>query len=67
MKAVGEMSDLAVGIGLVLVIEGLLWAVAPRFGFRILQAAVETPEDKLRIAGAVAVALGVLVVWLVRG
>ena len=60
------MSDLAVGIGLVLVIEGLLWAIAPRFGFRLLRAAVETPEDKLRIGGAVAVAVGVLVVWLAR-
>jgi uncharacterized protein YjeT (DUF2065 family) len=61
------MSDLLVGVGLVLVIEGLLWAVAPRFGFRMLQAAVDTPEDKLRIGGAAAVAVGVLVVWLVRG
>jgi uncharacterized protein YjeT (DUF2065 family) len=61
------MDDLLVGMGLVLVIEGLLWAVAPRFGFRMLRAAVETPEDKLRIGGAVAVAIGVLVIWLVRG
>ena len=61
------MSDLLVGLGMVLVIEGLLWALAPRFGFRILQAAVETPEEMLRIGGAVAVAIGVLVVWLVRG
>lgn len=61
------MSDLLVGIGLVLVIEGLLWAVAPRFGFRMLVAAAETPEEKLRVGGALAVAIGVLIVWLVRG
>jgi uncharacterized protein YjeT (DUF2065 family) len=61
------MDDWLVGIGMVLVIEGVLWAIAPRFGFRMLKAAVETPEEKLRIGGAAAVAIGVLVIWLVRG
>jgi hypothetical protein len=61
------MRDLAVGLGLVLVIEGLLWALAPRFGRKVLAATEEVPESSLRLAGAVAVAAGVLVVWLVRG
>jgi uncharacterized protein YjeT (DUF2065 family) len=61
------MSDFLVGIGLVLVIEGLLWALAPRLAFRLLQAAIETPEERLRIGGAIAVAIGVLCVWLARG
>jgi uncharacterized protein len=61
------MSDLAVGIGLVLVIEGLLWALAPGFGRRMLDAAAQMPESNLRTAGAAAVAAGVLIVWLVRG
>jgi uncharacterized protein len=61
------MNDLAVALGLVLVIEGLLWAIAPRLGMRLLQAAADTPESSLRLAGAVAVAAGVLLVWIVRG
>lgn len=61
------MSDLLVAFGLVLVIEGLLWALAPNFGRRLLEAASEMPENSLRTAGAVAVAVGVGVVWLVRG
>jgi len=61
------MSDFVAALGLVLVIEGLLWAVAPGFGLRMLEAASETPEPNLRTAGAVAVGIGVLVVWLVRG
>ncbi len=61
------MSDLAVAIGLVLVIEGLLWALAPGFGRRMLDAASQMPESSLRAAGAFAVAAGVLIVWLVRG
>lgn len=61
------MNDLIVGIGLVLVIEGLLWAVAPEFGRRMLEVASEMPESSLRTTGAVAVAIGVLIVWFVRG
>ncbi len=61
------MSDLAVALGLVLVIEGLLWALAPGFGRTLLAAAAETPDPQLRRAGWVAVALGAIVVWLIRG
>ena len=61
------MDDLLVAAGLVLVIEGLLWALAPRLGRRLLEAASETPESSLRLAGTIAVAAGVVIVWLVRG
>ena len=61
------MSDLIVGFGLVLVIEGLLWAIAPRLGIRMLEAAQATPEKTLRIAGWTAVGLGAGLVWLIRG
>lgn len=56
-----------VALGLVLVIEGTLWALAPGLGRKLLQAAAETPESNLRLVGAAAVALGVFVIWLVRG
>ena len=61
------MSDILVAIGLVMVIEGLLWAAAPQLGLRLLETAAQTPEQTLRVAGAAAVAAGVIVVWLVRG
>jgi uncharacterized protein len=61
------MSDLIVGLGLVLVIEGLLWAGFPRAGRYMLEATATTPENALRIGGAIAMLLGVLLVWLVRG
>ncbi|HEU0058282.1 MAG TPA: DUF2065 family protein [Hyphomicrobiaceae bacterium] len=61
------MSDLLVAIGLVMVIEGLLWAVAPQVGLRLLTAAQQMPDQALRAAGAAAVAAGVVLVWLVRG
>jgi len=61
------MSDLLVAVGLVLVIEGLLWAAAPQLGIRLLAAAAQTPEQVLRLGGAAAVGTGIVVVWLVRG
>jgi uncharacterized protein len=61
------MSNLAIAFGLVLVIEGTLWALAPGLGRRLLAAAAETPESNLRLIGAAAAAFGVLVIWLVRG
>jgi hypothetical protein len=61
------MSDLLVAFGLVLVIEGLLWSLWPGLGRRLLEAASETPDLTLRLAGATAVAAGVILVWLVRG
>ncbi len=60
------MSDLIVALGLVLVIEGLIWAAFPRLGLRMLTAASEMPEQALRLSGILALACGVLVVWLAR-
>lgn len=61
------MSDIGAALGLVLVIEGLLWAAAPRLGVRLLTVAAAMPEPTLRAAGALAVASGFVIVWLVRG
>ncbi len=61
------MSDLIVAFGLVLVIEGLIWALSPEFGRRLLEVATATPEASLRKAGWAAIAVGVLIVWMVRG
>lgn len=61
------MSDLIAALGLVLVIEGLLWAAFPALTVRMLQAVTGTPEPMLRVVGVVTLALGVLIVWIVRG
>jgi uncharacterized protein YjeT (DUF2065 family) len=61
------MHDLIVGIGLVLVIEGLLWALFPNVATRMLEAASAAPENSLRIAGWGSVAIGLVLVWLIRG
>ena len=61
------MSSLAVAFGLVLVIEGTLWALWPGLGRKFLQATADMPESNLRMVGTLAVAAGVLLIWVVRG
>jgi uncharacterized protein YjeT (DUF2065 family) len=61
------MDDLIVALGLVLVIEGLLWSLFPGLGRKLLETAAQTPESTLRLTGAVAAAAGVALVWLIRG
>lgn len=60
------MSDLVVALGLVLVIEGMLYAIFPGALRRMMEMATQMPEATLRTAGAVAMGVGVLIVWLVR-
>jgi uncharacterized protein len=61
------MMDLLAAAGLVLVIEGLLWAAAPQLALRLALSAAQLPDPQLRRMGAVAVAIGTVIVWLVRG
>jgi uncharacterized protein YjeT (DUF2065 family) len=61
------MSDVATAIGLVLALEGALYALFPDFMRRMAEQVIGTPGDTLRVAGVVSVALGVALVWLVRG
>jgi len=59
--------DLVVAIGLVFVIEGLLYAAFPRTMRRMIEQMGDLPDQSLRTAGLVAIILGVAIVWFVRG
>lgn len=61
------MDDLIVGLGLVLVIEGLLWALFPQMARSMLEAIDDVPENTMRFIAIGAIAIGVLIVWFVRG
>ena len=53
-------------IGLVLVLEGLLYAAAPEAMRQAMKKILESDPALLRRAGAIAVAVGVFLVWLAR-
>ncbi len=61
------MEDALLAVGLVLALEGALYALFPDGMRRALAMAVALPPDQLRIAGLVAAVLGVGIVWLIRG
>jgi len=61
------MSDFLAALGLVFVIEGLVFAAFPAQAKRAMQSVLETPEATLRMIGLGSALIGVIVVWLVRG
>ena len=60
------MAQLGMALGLVLVIEGLVYALVPGQLKRMLVAMQNLSDDQLRLGGVVAVTLGVAIVWLMR-
>jgi uncharacterized protein YjeT (DUF2065 family) len=61
------MNDFLVALGLMAVVEGVLYAAAPGAMKRTLQQILEMPEQTIRLGGLGAMVLGVAIVWLVRG
>jgi uncharacterized protein len=58
------MSLLVLAIGLVLAVEGLVLALAPRRMEDALRLILTLGEDRRRMIGLVALALGVALIWL---
>ncbi len=60
------MSDFLVAIGLLFVIEGILFAAFPIGAKRTIVAALDMPDGRLRGVGLLSALVGVVIVWLVR-
>ena len=54
-------------MGLVLVVEGVVYGGFPNLAKKLAGEVLSLPENALRIAGLAAIVLGVGIVWLVRG
>jgi hypothetical protein len=61
------LADFATAVALVLVIEGLLYALFPEAMQRMMRVALEAPPTVLRNGGLTAAVFGFLLVWLIRG
>ncbi|MCV3208983.1 DUF2065 family protein [Mesorhizobium sp. YC-39] len=61
------MQDFLAAMGLVLVIEGLVYGCFPGLARKLAGEVLAMPENALRIAGLAAIVIGVGIVWLVRG
>ncbi|WP_417677196.1 DUF2065 domain-containing protein [Roseibium sp.] len=60
------MNDFLTALGLVLALEGTLYALVPGGMKNVMRAALNMSDQSLRIAGLAGLALGVLMVWLIR-
>ncbi|MEJ0077783.1 MAG: DUF2065 domain-containing protein [Alphaproteobacteria bacterium] len=61
------MTDFIVALGLVFVIEGLIFAASPASAKNAMAHVLETPDGTLRVIGIASAVIGVVLVWLVRG
>jgi len=61
------MSDLLAALGLVLAVEGLLFAAFPEATRRAMIDAAQSPTERMRLVGIASAILGVLLLWLARG
>jgi len=60
------MTDLLVVVGLILVLEGGLYAAFPAGMKRLMAAMIQQSDDALRLSGLGAASFGVGIVWLVK-
>jgi uncharacterized protein YjeT (DUF2065 family) len=56
-----------IGLGIALALEGAAYALGPSAMKRFMAQVMETPDDQLRIAGLVALVIGVGLVALLAG
>jgi uncharacterized protein YjeT (DUF2065 family) len=61
------MWDFVVALGLVLALEGLLFAAFPGSAKKAMANVVETPDTILRAVGIACALVGIVVIWFVRG
>ncbi|MEP1442616.1 MAG: DUF2065 domain-containing protein [Hyphomicrobiales bacterium] len=61
------MTDLIVGIAIALAIEGVVYALFPDQMKAMMAQLLTAPSSSLRTGGVIALAIGVLIVWMVRG
>ncbi|HMF25735.1 MAG TPA: DUF2065 domain-containing protein [Pseudolabrys sp.] len=61
------MSDFLAALGLVFIIEGLVFAAFPEATKKAMNSVLETPDLSLRLIGIGSAIVGLFLVWLVRG
>ena len=59
-------TDIGTGIAMVLIIEGLVYALAPSLVERLLETLRAMPVETRRTLGLVTMATGLLLLWIFR-
>ncbi|KAA0073521.1 DUF2065 domain-containing protein [Tardiphaga sp. P9-11] len=59
-------ADFLIGIGVLLVFEGILFLAFPGWMRRAMKSALQSPDNILRIAGLVSAVGGLILIWAIR-
>lgn len=59
-------ADFLIGVGVLFVLEGLLFAASPTWMRKAMQNALETPDHVLRAVGIGSAVLGLVLIWVMR-
>jgi uncharacterized protein YjeT (DUF2065 family) len=65
MKSIA-FGDFLIGLGILFVLEGILFAASPAWMRRAMKSALATPDNVLRIVGIVSAVVGLVLIWFVR-
>ncbi len=59
-------ADLLIGVGVLFVIEGLLFAAVPGWMRRAMVSVAATPDNVLRATGIGSAVVGLILIWIIR-
>ena len=59
-------ADFLIGVGILFVLEGLLFAASPAWMRRAMKSALATPDNILRVVGIGSAVVGLILIWVVR-
>src|SRR5947209_11143408 len=59
-------ADFLIGLGILFVLEGLMFAAAPNWLKRAMKSALATPDNILRAVGIGSAVAGLILIWVVR-
>jgi len=59
-------SDFLIGLGILFVFEGLMFAASPAWMRKAMKSAMLTPDHLLRVVGIGSAIVGLILIWAVR-
>ena len=60
------LADFLIGLALVFVFEGLMFAASPSWMRRAMKSALAAPDNILRAVGIGSAVVGLILIWVVR-
>ena len=59
-------TDFLIGLGILFVLEGLMFAASPEWMRKAMKSALTTPDNVLRVVGIGSAVAGLILIWVVR-